>query len=358
MAEKKKKDSGYKTVLENPPIETGVIALDLVLGGTLPKGKIIELNGDSQVGKSTLALYVASKIVKQGRKVWYIDIERGITTGMTDIMGLTPYLGNLFLLDQETSLFSELQEQTDRAMGKGKDRKKLPEVTEDTPDLIIVDSLGCLQPDASKEKDIEGIVNNNMLMSRYTKQMFKDLIPDVDASKTTIIFINHLTTVFQKIGFGSQIAKQESAGASMVKYGPDIRLMISMKKKLTKNRETVVGVQETKYGSEVEIYAKKSRLVDNEIRIPMMIIDGMGVFNGFTLFHICKAQGWIIPNGSYFTVIPPIIDKEKTYHGVKQLYPYLQQNSLQIVELLKKEDKYKLTYDKDKAKTMSDMVSL
>lgn len=346
----------YLTTLESQPVETGVIALDLVLGGNLPKGKIIELNGESMAGKTTLALYVASKVVKQGRKVLYIDIERGITDDLLDTMGLTPYKDKLFFLDQEISLFSEFQAKTDEVLGKGKDRKQLPKVTEETPDLIILDSLGCLQPDASKEKDIESNVSNNMLMSRYTKQMFKDLIPDVDASKVTFIFINHLTTVFQKVGFGMQIAKQESAGASMVKYGPDIRLMMTVKKKLTKNRETAVGIQESKYGSEIEIYAKKSRLADNEIRMPMMVIDGMGVFNGYTLFFICKAQGWIIQNGAYFNITAPLVDKEITLHGTKNLYPWLQQNCGNIVAVLKKEGKYRLTYDKANFKTMSDMV--
>ena len=45
----------YLTTLESQPVETGVIALDLVLGGNLPKGKIIELNGESMAGKTTLA---------------------------------------------------------------------------------------------------------------------------------------------------------------------------------------------------------------------------------------------------------------------------------------------------------------
>lgn len=354
-------------IQENPyGVETGIVALDLVLGGYLPLGKIIELNAESAAGKSTLALYLSSKLCKQGKKVYYIDIERGVTEGIMKNMNLLEHLGKNFVLDQKTSLYSELQVVMDEQIGKNpKDRTKKPVRTDNTPDLIILDSLAMLVPDGSKEKTIDSNVTNNMLAARYATQMFKDIVGDLAEVNTTFLFINHTQTKMKKIGLNMQMAYQDSAGSSIVKYGPDVRLYMSDTKELKVIRKTVVGSQEARIGATSNIWTKKSRVEDNGIKIPIKMIDAYGVFNGYTLRPICENLGWISGSGGHYYVQKQIVPKElhdkvkeKGYYinGSNEVEIYCQQNANLIVEALKKNHLYRLTLDRAEHKTMMDVV--
>lgn len=338
---------------------------------TVPSGYLVLRRGNcifvtGNCGKSTLALYLSSKLCKQGKKVYYIDIERGVTEGIMKNMNLLEHLGKNFVLDQKTSLYSELQVVMDEQIGKDpKDRTEKPVRTDNTPDLIILDSLAMLVPDGSKEKTIDSNVTNNMLAARYATQMFKDIVGDLAEVNTTFLFINHTQTKMKKIGFNMQMAYQDSAGSSIVKYGPDVRLYMSDTKELKVIRKTVVGNQEARIGATSNIWTKKSRVEDNGIKMPIKMIDAYGVFNGYTLRPICENLGWISGSGGHYYVQKQIVPKElhdkvkeKGYYinGSNEVEIYCQQNANLIVEALKKNHLYRLTLDRAEHKTMMDVV--
>jgi len=57
-------------------ISTGVPSLDLKLGqGGLPKGRVVEIYGPNQAGKTTLALQTAANVYKAGGAIIYVDAE-------------------------------------------------------------------------------------------------------------------------------------------------------------------------------------------------------------------------------------------------------------------------------------------
>lgn len=356
-----------KPVLQQPVCgaETGIVALDLILGGYLPLGKIIELNGESAVGKSTLALYMASKLCKQGKIVYYNDIERGVTEKIMKNMGLLEFLGKNFILDQATSLYSELQAKMDELLGKDpKDRTKKPVRHDRTPDVIILDSLAMLVPDGAKEKDIESNVSNNMIAARYATQFFKDIVGDLAEVNTTFLFINHTQVKMKKVGFSMTVPYQDSAGSSMVKYGPDIRLYMGDSKELKVFRNTIVGKQEARIGAVANIWTKKSRVEDNCIKLPIKLLDAFGVFNGYTLRPICENLGWITGASGHYYVQPPIIPpdvkktNEKGYYlnGTDAVEIFCQQNAGNIVKALKETGNYMLTLDRKEHSSMMDIV--
>jgi DNA repair protein RadA/Sms len=58
-----------------PRLVSGISELDRVLGGGAVPGSIILLGGEPGVGKSTLALQVAARVQRQGRRVLYVSGE-------------------------------------------------------------------------------------------------------------------------------------------------------------------------------------------------------------------------------------------------------------------------------------------
>lgn len=64
-------------------VSSGVMSLDLALGGGFPKGRIVEVYGAESSSKSTLALTLASQVQKLGKAVGYIDMEHCLSGNMS-----------------------------------------------------------------------------------------------------------------------------------------------------------------------------------------------------------------------------------------------------------------------------------
>ena len=69
---------GEQSKIDVELFSTGSLALDLALGGGLPKGRIIEIYGPESSGKTTLALHAIAEIQKQGGQAAFIDAEHAL----------------------------------------------------------------------------------------------------------------------------------------------------------------------------------------------------------------------------------------------------------------------------------------
>jgi len=63
-------------------------AISYILGGGLPKGRIVEIYGPESSGKTSLACYLAGEATKQGEKVAYIDVENAADLEYAETLGL------------------------------------------------------------------------------------------------------------------------------------------------------------------------------------------------------------------------------------------------------------------------------
>src|SRR5262245_5227193 len=59
-----------------PPLATGSAAVDMLIGGGLPRGRLVEMAGPWSSGKTALALAAAARVTAQGGLVAYIDARR------------------------------------------------------------------------------------------------------------------------------------------------------------------------------------------------------------------------------------------------------------------------------------------
>lgn len=69
-------------------VSTGIAALDHVLKGGIPRGRIIEIYGEEASGKSSLALSVVAQAQAAGLKCVYIDVENTIDKNLAEIIGV------------------------------------------------------------------------------------------------------------------------------------------------------------------------------------------------------------------------------------------------------------------------------
>ncbi|KKN62947.1 hypothetical protein LCGC14_0506570 [marine sediment metagenome] len=69
-------------------MSTGCLALDSILGGGLPVGRITEIYGDESTGKSLIAAHVAAEAQAKGHTVLYVDTESAVSIDVMKQLGV------------------------------------------------------------------------------------------------------------------------------------------------------------------------------------------------------------------------------------------------------------------------------
>jgi DNA repair protein RadA/Sms len=108
---------------EPPRAAIGIHELDRVLGGGMVRGSAILIGGDPGIGKSTLLLQVAAKMAENKLRCTYVSGEE--STGQIQLRAK-----RLGLQDNKVDLASATSA-----------RDILQTLREDTPDLVIIDSI-------------------------------------------------------------------------------------------------------------------------------------------------------------------------------------------------------------------------
>jgi recombination protein RecA len=81
-------------------LSTGCVALDAVMGGGLPIGRVTEMYGENSSGKSLIAAQVAALAQSQGITVGYIDTETAVSQELMKVLGVD--IDNLIYVSPDT----------------------------------------------------------------------------------------------------------------------------------------------------------------------------------------------------------------------------------------------------------------
>ena len=161
------------SVNEISRLKTGIDELDIVLGGGFVLGSGILLGGEPGIGKSTILMQVASKIADMDKKIHYYSGEES----KSQILLRSNRL-NISQRKIQVSTLSNLDE-------------IILKVNEDTPSLIIVDSI-----QTSFSDRIEG-VPGSINQVRYTCQELLALCKNLNI---ILILVGHVTKDGQLAG--------------------------------------------------------------------------------------------------------------------------------------------------------------
>jgi len=197
---------------------SGSLGLDIALGGGIPKGRIIEIYGPESSGKTTLALHAVAEIQKQGGTAAFIDAENALDPAYAEKIGV-----NItdFLVSQPDN---------------GEQALEIVEtlVRSNAVDLIVVDSVAALVPQAEIEGDMGD--SHMGLQARLMSQALRKLTGIINKSKCTVIFINQLR---MKIGimFGNP---ETTTGGNALKFYASVRMDIRRISQI-KSGDAVIG---------------------------------------------------------------------------------------------------------------------
>jgi recombination protein RecA len=317
-----RKDHGDGSIMELSDRESvniekfssGSFALDLALGGGVPKGRIIEIYGPESSGKTTLALHAIAEAQKVGGRAAFIDAEHALDLGYAKKIGV----------DIDALLVSQPDD--------GEQALAITEtlVRSGAIDVIVIDSVAALTPRA----EIEGSMGDSHmgLQARLMSQALRKLTAIVSKTSCSVIFINQLR---MKIGvmFGNP---ETTAGGNALKFYASIRIDIRRIDKILE--KTGEGAE----GQEVIGNRTRAKIVKNKIAPPFRqaefdILYAKGISREGDILELGVRYGVIEKAGAYFRH-----GEDTLGQGREQARTYLIQNPT-IAKKLEEEIKEKAT---------------
>ena len=280
---------------------TGAVSLDLALGGGIPRGRIIEVYGPESSGKTTLTLHAIAEVQKRGGVAAFIDAEHALDPNYAQKIGVN--LDNLLVSQPDN----------------GEQALEIVEtlVRSNAVDLIVVDSVAALVPQAEIEGDMGD--SHMGLQARLMSQALRKLTAIISKSKSTVIFINQLR---MKIGvmFGNP---ETTTGGNALKFYASLRMDIRRISQI-KQGENVIGNR------------TRVKVVKNKIAPPFReaefdIMYNEGISKEGDVLDLAVAKEIVEKSGAWFAY-----GGEKIGQGREASKQYLRDNPKVMAEITKK----------------------
>lgn len=214
-----------------PYVRTGLF-VDRLLGGGIPKRKIIEFVGEPGAGKSTICMQVIAELQKQGERCLWVDSELSYDVLYAEKLGIDP---TLHVLRAETA--EEILDGIEDAVVSGE------------YDYIFLDSIGGLTPRAELEKRSgeATIASSARLLSPFMRK----IVWKLELHNVGLIVINHMS---QDLMTGAP----KAGGGKKLEYHKSASIMLKKKfNSLLKQGEHIIGYKV------VATVWKKNKLVGN-----------------------------------------------------------------------------------------------
>lgn len=286
-------------------VSTGILPVDMILGGGLPKGRIIEIYGPESSGKTTIALKCIASFQSAGYVAAFIDAEHAFDPSYARALGVN---------------MEELQFTQPDSGEQALDIVDML-VKSDGVGIIVVDSVAALVP----QKELDGDFGdaNVGLHARLMSQAMRKLTGEASKHGCTIIFINQIR---EKVGvtWGSP---ETTTGGRALKFYASVRLDV-------RKGETI------KDGDEATANHTKVKVVKNKTYPPFKTAtfdivfgkgpDEMGAVIDFAVQSdiIGKGGAWYMIEGQNFQGLP----KLKAYFESAEGKPQYERIKQQVLD--------------------------
>lgn len=211
-------------------LKTGLISLDVAIGGGLPIGRIVELRGLQSVAKTSLSLAMIGEFQKQGISCAFVDAEFSLNLQHARNLGVDT--DKLIIVQPDTG--EEAFEIIESLI-----REKLAKV-------VVVDSLSALATKAELEADVNkpGMGAQARLISVGLRR----IIGPVSKNEAVVIMINQMRANIN----GGQYNQHTPSGGYALKYYTSVVLELK--------RDQGIIVAEEIMGYKIKVKVEKNKV--------------------------------------------------------------------------------------------------
>lgn len=203
-----------------PAISTGSLVVNFMIGGNklsngqpqcpgIPRGRITECYGPEGSGKTTMALETAVQCQRNGGSVCFLDYENAIAPAYAQALGVD-------FSEDKWDLYSP------HTWEEGAEIIKI--MINAGVDLIIVDSVSAMVPQATFEKDVSE-TGQIGLLARLQSSFLPNLVHDLRQSGTALIYLNQLRSRIKTSRYDTG-PDEETSGGRALKYYCSLRLKL------------------------------------------------------------------------------------------------------------------------------------
>ena len=255
-------------------VSTGCSTLDLAISnrpnGGLPVGKIVEIMGMEQSGKSLLCAHIIKSTQEQGGVGVYIDTEASLDTRFLNAIGVDTKKMIYIPIDTLEDVWATVE----NAVVKFREKNPNKILT------LIVDSQSAATTKSELETDFsrdgfttEKSIINSKALRKITNLIYKQ--------KVLLVVTNQLR---DKVGAMAFAEKYTTSGGKALQFHSSVRLLA---KNVSKIKEDVNGVEQI-VGRETEVIVKKNRVGPPERKIRYEIYYDSGIDDNSGLFTMLK----------------------------------------------------------------------
>ena len=231
--------SGKQSNLNIPRWSTGIEDLDSIIGGGMPKGRVIEIFGPESSRKTSLAYWMMS-LHKLGL---YIPIEGTYDASRAAALGV-----------KQGQMIVHRAQYGEEALND------IIKFSKAGIPIICLDSVPACQPKSDMEK-IEKDAENEMKIGG-TARLFAKMLPSVinicEQTGTTVILINQVRAKMDAMLFGE---KDDTPGGRAIKFYSSIRIKVARRAWIEiPNKNPAISSQNEKVGIIMKAKIQKSKV--------------------------------------------------------------------------------------------------
>ena len=295
-------------------VPTGLILFDQMVGGGLPRGCRIEIFGEEDCGKTTLAL----EISRAYKKPYYMEFEQKFDDEYAQ--SINPTIGTEFKnmvqpftieegVDDFIKKFRAIEtanikiRKENNKLKKGAKKKAL----KGQYDLLVMDTVGSAVTIDQIEKDMQDndqVASLAIQMTRFLRSKAEKIL---SPKGCTLIMLNHKKEVIGS-GFGDG---DRTPGGRHVKFTSIARFSITRKKTTIYDDAIDMGIWFRKNHINSKASIKKCRY---------LIKRGHGVVRGYETLQLGLMTKTIKEDGQFFVL------GDYRMRGVKQMVEFLEAN--------------------------------
>lgn len=265
-------------------LKTGLLSLDVAIGGGLPIGRIIEFRGLQSTSKTSLALAMIGHFQKQGIPCAFVDAEFSLNLQYARILGV------------DTDKLIVVQPDT------GEEAFEIVEtlVKEKVAQVIVIDSVNALAVRSELEADV-----NKPGMGAQAKLLsigLRRIVGPVNKNGAIVIMINQ----FRANIMGGQYSPHVAGGGYALKYYTSVVL------ELKRDQEAKVGEKLTGYNIKIKVEKNKVGKPKEECIVQLRFASGFSA--EADLMTLGEKSGVITTQGNsyYFGDMKLAVGNNKT----------------------------------------------